>query len=195
MRPIWKRRSTSSLYRSGAFLISRIRVLSSFDRNRIGHEEALEEYLNTSFHTNATAVVLTTNIFLPLLREGSIKKIVNLSTGMCDPAFALAAEMIAPAYVMSKAAVNLATISYAITLKSEGFIVFALSPGVVFTMMRQRRFRSYSVRQADDVIAQSQLPPRSCRCFKAWLASSNPFIQIGVGCRTLPKLLSTIVSE
>ena len=101
--------------------------------NRLGREDELEEHLGTFFHTNATAPVLTTNVFLDLLRRGSAKKIVNISTGMGDPEFSRETELVAPAYAMSKAALNLATISQAVALRSEGFIVFALSPGVVNT--------------------------------------------------------------
>jgi len=69
-----------------------------------------------------------------LLRAGSTKKVVTLSTGIADLGFILKSEMaLAGAYSISKAATNMVVAKYAVQFKSEGFVFLALSPGLVNT--------------------------------------------------------------
>ncbi|KAJ7189151.1 hypothetical protein C8R46DRAFT_1244701 [Mycena filopes] len=94
--------------------------------------EALEKDLIYNFKLNAISVVHSTNAFLPLLRKGEAKKVVTISSGIGDVDLTLAADVTAaPAYSVSKAAVNLIVAKFAVELKAEGFVFLALSPGMV----------------------------------------------------------------
>lgn len=72
--------------------------------------------------------------FLPLLRAGSAKKIVVISTGGAVPQLVLQADIANMcAYGATKAAAALATTKWALQLKGEGFVVVSLTPGLVDT--------------------------------------------------------------
>ncbi|UNI21105.1 hypothetical protein JDV02_007123 [Purpureocillium takamizusanense] len=92
--------------------------------------------LDSTFTTNVTSVHLVTAALLPLLRRGSLKKIINLSTTLGSIGMAgTFAPSRAPAYKISKAALNMLTVQYALSLGDEGFTVVAISPGWVKTDM------------------------------------------------------------
>lgn len=87
---------------------------------------ALEETLAT----NVVAVHAVTNAFLPLLSKGTQKKILIISSelgSMGNKDYSAAAPF--PSYKISKAAVNMLTVQYAMELGPKGFIVFCVSPG------------------------------------------------------------------
>ncbi|RAK89142.1 short-chain dehydrogenase-like protein [Aspergillus costaricaensis CBS 115574] len=90
--------------------------------------------LDSVFHTNVTSAHLVTSAFLPLLRKGNLKKVVNISTTLGSitmaPRFAL---FPVPAYKVSKAALNMLTMQYAQSLADQGFTFLAISPGWVKT--------------------------------------------------------------
>ena len=72
------------------------------------------------------------NAFLPLLRKGTTKKIIVISSEGGVP------EMVwkirlghAAAYGITKAAENMVATKYAALLEEEGFVVAAVSPGLV----------------------------------------------------------------
>ena len=72
--------------------------------------------------------------FLPLLRAGSTKKIVVVSTAGADPGFVRkVADASAAAYGITKAAALMAATKWAVKLQDEGFIVVSVSPGLVDT--------------------------------------------------------------
>lgn len=74
----------------------------------------------------------TINAFLPLLREGTEKKIIAISTANGVTDFVLRAKHGTNVpYAVSKAALNMIVAEFAVALKPEGFIVLAISPGVV----------------------------------------------------------------
>lgn len=54
----------------------------------IGKEDLLKSDLEKSFLTNVLGPLYTINSFLPLIRSGTTKKIIVISTGMADPDFA-----------------------------------------------------------------------------------------------------------
>ncbi|EAW09068.1 SDR family oxidoreductase [Aspergillus clavatus NRRL 1] len=101
-------------------------------RGGVGNMEELTE----TFHTNVTGAHLVTSAFLPLLREGRRKVVVNISTtlGSCtlSPTFQ---GMPTPAYKITKAALNMLTLQYAQDYAREGFTFFAVSPGWLQTDM------------------------------------------------------------
>ncbi|EIM84663.1 NAD-P-binding protein [Stereum hirsutum FP-91666 SS1] len=97
---------------------------------------------NAAFSTNVLGPVLTTNAFLPLLKKGSLKKVLTLSSGFGDEEFNLkAGTWQQSAYCASKAALDMVNVKFALALKSEGFTCLAISPGVVNT----QEMRKYSL--------------------------------------------------
>ncbi|KAJ6546890.1 hypothetical protein B0H19DRAFT_953952 [Mycena capillaripes] len=96
--------------------------------------EAVEDELIDSFRTNAVGVVHTINVFLPLFKKGSTKKVITISTGIADPDYTVMREYTAlPSYSISKATLNMVVAKYAAQFKAEGFVFLALSPGLVNT--------------------------------------------------------------
>jgi len=86
--------------------------------------------LNNVLTTNVTAVHLVTQAFLPLLEKGNLKKIVNITSTLGS--ISLAGEFLsspAPAYKISKAALNMLTVQYASQQAEHGFTIFCISPG------------------------------------------------------------------
>ncbi|KAJ7691584.1 hypothetical protein B0H17DRAFT_1062961 [Mycena rosella] len=105
-----------------------------FTLDQFPSPEAVEKDLLDHFKVNAVGVVHTTNAFLSLLRNGSTKKVITLSTGLADAEFTVLAEAAGePSYSISKAAVNMIVAKYAAQFKGEGFTFLALSPGLVNT--------------------------------------------------------------
>ena len=95
---------------------------------------ALEDDLMTSFRANVVGVANTVNTFLPLLRAGSEKKVITISTGMSDTDLINRFSIpIAAPYSISKAATNALVAKYNAALGSEGILFMALSPGLVDT--------------------------------------------------------------
>ena len=94
----------------------------------------------SQFRTNVVGVVHTINAFLPLLRKGATKKIIVISTGLGDTQTVINCDYAtAVPYSVSKAAVNMVVAKYAVTLRKDGFVVVALSPGLVKTMVMSCR--------------------------------------------------------
>jgi len=118
-----------------------------------GQESLLEEDIHKSIHVNVIGVIHTINAFLPLIRRGTTKKVITLSTGLADPEFTLASGFaVAAPYSISKAALNLAVVKYAAAYQSEGVVFLSISPGLVNT-------------------AQKPPTPEELEEFKAMLAS------------------------
>ncbi|KAJ7728326.1 hypothetical protein B0H16DRAFT_1588964 [Mycena metata] len=93
--------------------------------------EDLEAELHAAFQVNTVGPILTANLFLPLLRAGHTKKIMNISTlaGVMD--VVLHAPLVVPVYSITKAALNMATAAMTVGgLREEGFTLLAISPGV-----------------------------------------------------------------
>ncbi|EKG14038.1 Short-chain dehydrogenase/reductase SDR [Macrophomina phaseolina MS6] len=90
--------------------------------------------LDDTFKINVTSVHYVTSAFLPLLKKGNLKKVVNISTTLGSitkaPTYAL---FPVPAYKVSKAALNMLTVQYAQSFAEEGFTFVAVSPGWVQT--------------------------------------------------------------
>ncbi|KAH7411239.1 dehydrogenase [Cadophora sp. MPI-SDFR-AT-0126] len=92
----------------------------------------LTEVLNV----NVFGVHNVTRAFLPLLRRGQLKKIANISSSLGSMTLsAMGKFQPTPAYKVSKTAVNMLTVQWAESLKSDGFTVLAICPGWVKTDM------------------------------------------------------------
>jgi NAD(P)-dependent dehydrogenase (short-subunit alcohol dehydrogenase family) len=90
------------------------------------------ERLRRMFETNTIGPLLVTQAFLPLLRKSSSARIINVSSGagqLTDM------ETWAPAYSISKTALNGVTGQFAAALKTENIAVNAVCPGWVRTDM------------------------------------------------------------
>lgn len=98
-------------------------------------EELVNDFRKV-FDTNVLGTILPTNIFLPLLRKGQVKKVLSLSTGLADPASVLmVGNKYGAAYGITKVGVEMANIKYATKYKEEGFTFLTISPGIVKTDM------------------------------------------------------------
>lgn len=89
---------------------------------------------------NVLGVIYTINTFLPLIRKGSVKKVATLSSGLGDLDASLAAGIPhAVPYSVSKAAVNMVMVKYAVRFKPEGIVFLTISPGWVNTLEGPRK--------------------------------------------------------
>lgn len=84
------------------------------------------------FDVNVVSMQIITQAFLPLLRAGTKKTIVNISSflGSLKHTDGRYKEFAFHAYSLSKAAVNFLVRDYAVELAEEGFTVIAMNPGV-----------------------------------------------------------------
>lgn len=97
-------------------------------------EDVLIDDFMTSFKTNTVGPILATNAFLPLIRKGTLKKVLSLSSAAADPAFiAKAEEASAPSYCITKTGIEMVMLTYALEYKREGVVFLAISPGIVNT--------------------------------------------------------------
>lgn len=87
--------------------------------------------IEQTFQINIVGPILTTRIFMPLLKKGS--RIVNVSSGA--GAITEGVSGYAPIYSISKTALNAVTLQFAHVLKGRGIPVNALCPGWVRTDM------------------------------------------------------------
>ncbi|KZP29917.1 NAD(P)-binding protein [Athelia psychrophila] len=125
--------SLDYLINNGA-LIEADRRNNNLDGYPEGQEDILEKDLTDSFHVNVVGVVHTINVFLPLIRKGTAKKVITISSGMADVDFALQIGLSNQApYSISKAAVNMVVAKYAAEYKAEGIVFVAVCPGLVDT--------------------------------------------------------------
>ncbi|OBZ74810.1 hypothetical protein A0H81_05208 [Grifola frondosa] len=99
------------------------------------NQHLLENDIYKAINVNVIGVVHTINVFLPLLRKGTMKKIITISTGLGDPEFIVASGFALDVpNAISRAAVNMVVAKYAAEYKNEGLIFLALSPGFVDTL-------------------------------------------------------------
>lgn len=98
------------------------------------HADELISDVKDALNVNLIGVLLTTNAFLPLLLQGSVKKVIAISTGLADLDSTLEVEISSTApYSISKAALNMAIAKYAVDYKKDGIAFLSLAPGVVDT--------------------------------------------------------------
>jgi NAD(P)-dependent dehydrogenase (short-subunit alcohol dehydrogenase family) len=103
--------------------------ISSDSALQIQEDDFLE-----SFKVNALGLVNVVHAFLPLVRQGRVKKVVNLSTGIADLNLIHEIDFdVGAPYAASKAAANVIIAKYAAALKKEGILFLSLSPGYVST--------------------------------------------------------------
>jgi NAD(P)-dependent dehydrogenase (short-subunit alcohol dehydrogenase family) len=102
----------------------------------IGKEDFFLKEFDTCMHTNVAGAMFAINAFLPLVKASKIKKVVSISSGHADENCVLAAGAglaTAIPYALSKVALNMLNVKYAVKYKDEGIIFLSLAPGVVLT--------------------------------------------------------------
>ncbi|KAF8176434.1 hypothetical protein K438DRAFT_1770627 [Mycena galopus ATCC 62051] len=97
--------------------------------------EVLEYDLLDNFKTNTIGAVHATNAFLPLLKNGTDKKVISITSALADLDVTLIGAVGEPSYAISKAALNMVVAKYAAQYKAEGFTFLAICPGMVITSM------------------------------------------------------------
>lgn len=95
--------------------------------------DQLEADLIDAFRVNVLGVINTNNVFLPLVKKSSIKKVILISSGMADPALVNNGVPDSAPYTISKAAANMAICKYNAKYKDQGVLFFSISPGIVAT--------------------------------------------------------------
>jgi len=133
--------------------------------------------------------------FLPLLRKGTVKKVIIISSGMGDPDLVLSTGISNQApYSISKAAVNMVVAKYAAEYKAEGFVFLALSPGLVDTLTKARESHSSTVTTELLLIRYPATPEEAetyrtiLAIFKPWLPISRDLLPLRSLCRQCSKL-------
>ncbi|KAK2784248.1 hypothetical protein FQN53_008688 [Emmonsiellopsis sp. PD_33] len=110
--------------------ISEFKSLSDFGDNF----DILEKELRDSFEINVVGPIKVIEAFLPLIRNGNVKKIITISTGMADINLINDFEIpFGSPYSISKGAVNVAIAKYNAAHKQEGILFLSVSPGFVAT--------------------------------------------------------------
>jgi len=100
----------------------------------VGHEELLKKHFLKKYEVNVIGVIQAINAFLPLLKNGIVKKVITISSAVADTDFTLGAGYEKNAsYTASKAALNNINAKYASQFRSDGFLFLSLSPGLVQT--------------------------------------------------------------
>lgn len=106
------------------------RFLDEFEKD----PEVLDYELERGWKTNVVGVIYAINAFLPLIKKGTVKKVLALSTGMADDALTRQYGVWeSPTYSINKAALNTAVAKYAARYATEGIFFLSISPGVVDT--------------------------------------------------------------
>ncbi|KAI5212588.1 NAD(P)-binding protein [Aureobasidium subglaciale] len=94
------------------------------------------DQLSQILDVNVIGVQRVTAAFVPLLEQGTQKKVFNISSALGS--FALAsyiADMPTDAYIISKTALNMLTLRWAQQYADAGFTIAAISPGWLRTDM------------------------------------------------------------
>jgi NAD(P)-dependent dehydrogenase (short-subunit alcohol dehydrogenase family) len=112
--------------------------------------------LQTTFNTNTIAPILLTRALVPILERSSAPLVINLSS-----AAGSLTDMRhwAPAYSLSKAALNAATRQLAIALEPKNISVCSVSPGWVRTDMGGPKATRSVEAAAKSIIALLDHPP------------------------------------
>ncbi|EJD36367.1 putative short-chain dehydrogenases/reductase [Auricularia subglabra TFB-10046 SS5] len=98
--------------------------------------QALIEDFRSVFDTNVLGGILTTNAFLPLLRKGERKKVLSIGSGQGDTTSILEiGQKYSPSYAVTKSAMEMVGVKYAVKYKDEGFTFLTICPGPVKTDM------------------------------------------------------------
>ncbi|KAK0389598.1 hypothetical protein NLU13_3173 [Sarocladium strictum] len=97
-----------------------------------GQPQEITKTLRDVYEVHVISTVHVFNLFLPLIREGSAKKVIATTTGYADDALTRDYGLyVAPFYSASKAAQNTIVAKYHAQYADEGILFLALAPGSV----------------------------------------------------------------
>jgi NAD(P)-dependent dehydrogenase (short-subunit alcohol dehydrogenase family) len=95
---------------------------------------AVEEDMLQCFRVNVVGQVFLFRAFLPLVKAGSLKKIIGISTGYADIELNADYDLYQAApYSISKVAFNMAITKIQAEHRKDGVLLMSVSPGVVDT--------------------------------------------------------------
>ncbi|KAH7303481.1 hypothetical protein B0I35DRAFT_485171 [Stachybotrys elegans] len=116
---------------NNAGYISDITSLESI-RDLENDKELLIQDIYKSFDVNAVGTLKAVYAFLPLVRKGTQKKIVAISSGMGDVDFINDAKVFGSVpYGISKAALNILMAKLNVAYQDEGILCIAICPGEI----------------------------------------------------------------
>ncbi|GHO50526.1 short-chain dehydrogenase [Ktedonospora formicarum] len=116
------------------------------------------ETIKTTFETNLFGVWHLTQALLPLMRQQNYGRIVNVSSGIAAFENNAAPPELAPAYRVSKAALNALTVTLAGELQGTNILVNAVCPGYVRTETHNLDALRTVVEGADTPVWLATLP-------------------------------------
>ncbi|KAF5000077.1 hypothetical protein FDECE_11297 [Fusarium decemcellulare] len=94
----------------------------------------LNEELDEMFKTNVIGNIHLFNLYVPLVRNGRMKKVITISTGLADDEMTRKYAIHNSAvYSMSKAAMNTAVAKFGSEHGKDGILFLAICPGMVDT--------------------------------------------------------------
>jgi len=106
----------------------------SADIDKFPTFDVLKKDLFDTLEVNVYGVIITILTFIPLLQKGSVKKVVSLSSAMCDLDFINGTGMTTSvSYSISKGALNVAMAKFAQRYKEDGIIFLSICPGLTST--------------------------------------------------------------
>ncbi|TVY39599.1 putative oxidoreductase [Lachnellula subtilissima] len=94
----------------------------------------LKDDLLASFQVNVIGLINTVTAFIPLIHQGTAKKVIAISSGMGDTNMVneISVDVAAP-YAISKAGVNMVIAKYNALYSKQGVLFMAICPGSVAT--------------------------------------------------------------
>ncbi|KAH7318095.1 hypothetical protein B0I35DRAFT_431316 [Stachybotrys elegans] len=121
------------------YLISNVAINNNFsafdDIAGLGAKpEEFEQDLIDHFKVNVVGPIHLFNLYMPLVLNSPIKKVVNLTSGLIDTALTTQYNIqLCPSYAISKAAAHMAVAKFSARYADEGVLFFSISPGFVLT--------------------------------------------------------------
>ena len=107
------------------------------------------DIVRKTFETNVCGALLISQVLIPLMKESENGRIINISSRMGALSFIGKG---APAYRISKAALNALTRTLAIELKNTRITVNAMTPGLIKTTMGGEKAVRSTIQGADTVV-------------------------------------------
>ncbi|ROV87072.1 hypothetical protein VMCG_10900 [Cytospora schulzeri] len=119
------------------YLIANAAYMSYFDGfDPIGalgnNPDELDKVAAAGFQANCVGNIHLFNNFIPLVKQGKVKKVIAITSGHADLDFINSLEVeVGALYAASKAALNVIVAKFNAQYKKEGVLFMSISPGVV----------------------------------------------------------------